>query len=463
MTVSVIARPQSIAGRLLLFSGIFVTLSLVIASLALWLVLKDVVRQQIDQRLDTQIGALGSAITRDATGAISLSPALDGPPFDRPASGWYWQVEADGQYITSRSLMNATLDTPPQRQDLRHLLSGVPAPGKAEDENGGALYVRQVTRSIDGLNVTIAATAPMAALADPALRALLWLVPAMLLLGAVLLMGTIWQIRFGLRPLKTMAADIDAINRGEQLRLPSQPSVELAPLSSNTNALLEINEQRLSATRMQFANLAHGLKSPVASLLLGLDDNNDPDGALRNLASRIDQRIKHHLSAARHVMAAAGNAGSTDLASSVADLHGAISRIHAERQIAFEAVIADNLRVACDASDVEEMLGNLIDNAFKWAASRVVVDASRDGPGILIVVSDDGAGIAADRLDAVMLPGVREDERVAGSGFGLAIVKELAELYGGSLTLEHNLPTGLRAVLRLPAHLQPGDVRVSKA
>jgi signal transduction histidine kinase len=299
--------------------------------------------------------------------------------------------------------------------------------------------------------MTITASAPQAALSDPAIHALLWLVPSMLLLGVVLMAGTIWQIRFGLRPLKSMAADIDAINRGEKTRLPDEVTVELSPLSTKTNALLQSNEERLVGTRTQFANLAHGLKTPVASLLIGLSEGNDPDGALRKLALRIDNRIRHHLGAARRVMSSAGLTPKTNVSSVVADLHGAISLIHAERRIDFCANIAEGLSVSCDERDVEEMFGNLMDNAFKWASSRVVVTAERDGPSVRIAVEDDGPGIPINRLQAVVLPGIREDERVPGDGFGLAIVKEMASLYGGSLSLEVNSPTGLRAILVLPA------------
>jgi signal transduction histidine kinase len=450
MKLVMLKRPNSIAGRLLIFSGIFVTLALVVASVVLWLALKTVIREQIDQRLDTQIGALANAVTKDADGKLTLNATVDGPPFDRPASGWYWQVEGSGQRLASRSLVDGTIAAPPHKQDFLRSLQGIPIPAEGEHE-GQALYLRQTSRSIGGEILTITATAPQRALVDPALRALLWLVPCMLLLGIVLMAGTLWQVRFGLRPLKSMAANIDAINRGERTRLPDEGTAELSPLALKTNALLEANEERLVATRIQFANLAHGLKTPVASLLLALNDTNDPEGPLRGLVTRIDERIKHHLSAARRVMVSTGSSVSTNLARSVANLHLAISQIHAERGIVFSADVAQNLQVACDESDLEEMLGNLLDNAFKWASTRVVVEALREGNVIRISVSDDGPGIRPDRAQAVLLPGVREDERVQGNGFGLAIVTELAGLYGGSLALEPVAPTGLRASLSLPA------------
>jgi signal transduction histidine kinase len=450
MKHSALRGPKSIAGRLLIFSGIFVTLALVVASVVLWLALKTVIREQIDQRLDTQIGALATAVVRDGSGKLILSAPLDTPPFDRAGSGWYWQIESMGQRLTSRSLLQGTINAPPPRQNLLQMITATPSPGEGDD-HGQKLHLRQSTRDVGGTIMTITVSAPQAALADPAIRALLWLAPCMLLLGVVLMVGTLWQIRFGLRPLKSMAADIDAINRGEKSRLPNVPISELAPLASKTNALIESNEERLAATRIQFANLAHGLKTPVASLLLGLNAANDSEGSLRDLVLRIDNRIKHHLSSARRVMVSTSANARTDLALSVANVYGAISLIHADRGIKLRTDVPNGLFVACDEEDVEEMLGNLIDNAFKWASEQVCVAAVRDGPMVRISIEDDGPGIPAERHRDVLRPGVREDERIQGDGFGLNIVVEMVGLYGGSFELAQMSPTGLRAVIVIPA------------
>lgn len=445
---------KSIAGRLLIFSGIFVTLALLVASVVLWLALKNVIREQVDQRLDTQIGALASSVTRDDGGNLKLSTPFDIPPFDRPGSGWYWQIDSAKQHLTSRSLLGGSIDAPPPRQNFLQIMTAIPTPGEAENR-GQKLYLRQAIRDIEGLIVTITVSAPQAALADPAIHALMWLVPSMILLGGILMIGTLWQIRYGLRPLRSMATDIDAINRGEKARLGDMAIIELAPLAAKTNALIETNEERLVATRMQFANLAHGLKTPVASLLLALNGKNDPDDTLRDLVNRIDNRIKHHLSAARRVMASVGMPAGAELSSSISDVYGAVSLIHADRNITFETKVPSGISVACDEKDLEEMLGNLIDNAFKWASTKVLAEAVQDGVLVRIAIEDDGPGIPVGRLQAVLLPGVREDERVSGDGFGLNIVMEMASLYGGSFELANISPTGLRAVLLLPAAKGP--------
>lgn len=455
MSFAVFKRPKpngqtSIAGRLLIFSGLFVTLALVVACLVLWLALKSVIREQVDQRLDTQISALAGSLMRGDDGQLKLSTSLDGPPFDRPGSGWYWQIDSGKQRLTSRSLLRGSIDAPPPRQNFLQIVTAMPTPGEAKDR-GRTLYLRQAIRDVDGVIVTITVSAPQAALADPAIHALLWLVPSMILLGGVLMIGTLWQIRYGLRPLRSMAADIDAINRGEKARLDDRPIRELAPLVAKTNALIDANEERLVATRMQFANLAHGLKTPVASLLLALNGENDPGGPLRDLVGRIDNRIKHHLSAARRVMASVGKPARTEISSVLSGVYHVVNLIHADRNITFETKVPSGLCVACDEKDLEEMLGNLIDNAFKWASNTVLVEAAQDGVWVRIAIEDDGPGIPEERLQAVLLPGVREDERIPGDGFGLNIVMEMASLYGGSFELEQVSPTGLRAVLLLPA------------
>lgn len=455
MTSPISQRPQSIAGRLLLFSGLFVTCVLIVAAVILWLALQSVVREQIDQRLDTQINALAGALVPGGNGRMSLLIPLDAPPFDRPGSGWYWQVESQGQTLVSRSLLQGAITAPPPKSDWRHMVTGMPVPGEGMDNKERALYLRQAVRTIDGKTLTITATAPLDTLVEPVIKAMFWLVPSMLLLGGILLLGTLWQIRFGLRPLKQMTQDLEAIDCGELSRLPAQPTAELTSLSLKTNALIETNAERLAATRMQFANLAHGLKTPVASLLIALDDRNDPEGALRKLTEKIDHRIKHHLSAARRVAAAGSAAASTPVARSVRDVQKAVGLIHADRNIRFELHIAADLAVACDESDLEEMLGNLIENAFKWARSAVTVTARRHGATVEIMIDDDGPGIAQDRLDAVLLPGIREDEHVPGNGFGLTIVKELAELYGGSVSLTNRPQQGLRAQLVLASSVRP--------
>jgi len=442
-------RRASISRRLVGFSLFFVTTTVVVASIILYLIVAGVVREQIDQRLDTQIDGLRGALSVGADGTIALAAALDGPPFDRRGSGWYWQVSGDRLYITSRSLAGQTIDSPPRPFDWRHAFNGEPGPGGRVQLREEDLYVRVAGASIGGKVVEIAVTAPQSALSAPARRALLWLASAMALLGAALVAGIFAQTRYGLRPLRQLTADVSAITAGNLPRLPDINVEELRPVSQAINRLVDQNLQRLTDTRLHFANLAHGLKTPVTSLSLALDSTNDPKGEIRSLVSRIDQRIRHHLARARKT--AAGGIGlSTPIKPCVDDLLLVMSRIYADRGITARCEIDPNLSVTCAEDDLDEILGNLIDNAFKWAKSVVAIWARAEGSMTIVTIKDDGPGMSPEAASQAFLPGKRMDETTPGDGFGLTIAGELVQLYGGTIALSTRDKTGLRCVISLP-------------
>ncbi|MEJ8308180.1 sensor histidine kinase [Agrobacterium larrymoorei] len=449
MRWSLSSRPASIAGRLTAFSAVFVAGAIVIASVILWLIVAGVVREQIDQRLDTQIEGLRSGLAVSASGQLTLTSQLDGPPFDRPGSGWYWQIKSDTSTISSRSLERRALKPGGRQADWRDLASVRPRPGEAEDGNGRGLYTRTLSSRIDGQSVQITASAPEAALTDPAFRSLMWLVPAMALLGITLLIGTYLQVRFGLKPLKRLTTEIGEVSAGDRSALPQGDVEELKPVTIEINRLIALNEKRLEESRIHFANMAHGLKTPVASLTLGLNSDNDPNGGLRDLVYRIDRRIRHHLADARK--SAAGQLADRHvlLRPRLDDLILVLSNIYRDKALSVLCEVEDSASLRCDPEDVNEVLGNLLDNAFKWASTAVKVSSERKGDLVAITITDNGPGISDDRITEAFQPGMRLDESVQGSGFGLGISKEIAELYGGTVTLR-NVTGGFQATVTLP-------------
>lgn len=442
-------RPTSIAGRLTAFSAAFVAGAIFVAAVILWFIVAGVVREQIDQRLDTQIEGLRSALVLDRTGQIGLASELEGPPFDRPGSGWYWQINSGASTLSSRSLDHHNLKPGRRTADWRDLASPRPRPGELEDENGRDLYTRTLLAAIGDKQVEITASAPRSALTDPAFRSLMWLVPAMALLGLTLLIGTYLQVRFGLKPLKRLTADVAEISAGNRAALPAADVEELKPVSSEINRLIALNERRLEDTRVHFANMAHGLKTPVASLTLGLNDDNDPNGSLRDLVQRIDRRIRHHLADARKSAIGQVAQRNVPLRPRIDDLVLVLSNIYRDKSVSVRCNVEDRLAVRCDPEDVDEILGNILDNAFKWASSMVTLSSIQNAGFVDIVIRDDGPGISDDRIKEAFQPGMRLDESVNGSGFGLGIAKELTELYGGSVTLK-NSQDGFQAIIRLP-------------
>jgi signal transduction histidine kinase len=434
--------------RLVGFSLVFVTTTIVVASVILYLIIAGVVREQVDQRLDTQIDGLRGALSVNA-GTLVLATALDGPPFDRQGSGWYWQISGNQQHITSRSLAGQSMDSPPRPFEWRHVFGGEPQRADGVQFRGEELYVRVAAASIGGKAIEISVTAPQSALTAPARRALLWLVPTMAVLGAILVAGVLLQVRYGLRPLRQLTSNVSEITAGSLSRLPDIDVEELRPVAREINRLVDQNAQRLIDTRLHFANLAHGLKTPVASLSLALNSGNDPEGEMRSLVDRIDQRIRHHLARARKT-AAGGTGISTAIKSRIDDLMLVMSRIYADRGITAHCDVDPDLSVACPGEDLDEILGNLIDNAFKWATSSIAISAKIAGSEVVIMIEDDGRGMPPAAVADALLPGKRMDETVPGDGFGLTIASELIQLYGGTITLSNATDAGLQCSLSLP-------------
>ncbi len=450
MNMTRIQGPRTIAGRLIAFSIFYASAALVVASAVLALIVANVVRDQVDQRLSVQIEAVRGSMTVSADGSLAVDGNLDGPPFDRPGSGWYWQVTSAGKRVTSRSLAGASLSNPPQPFDWRSLLTGTPRAGDGRDSLGQGLHFLTSQSFAAGKEVEIIATSPHSALISPVLRSLLLLVPAMLVLGGLLVVGILLQVRYGLSPLRKLAEAVADVSSGRARGLDQPQAEELRPLVGQINRLLEQNQARLAETRLQFANMAHGLKTPVASLYLALNDNADPTGEARRQVDRIDRQIKHHLGRARAGVSAAGLAPATMLRPCVDDIVTMMQKLYVDRDLLITSDVESTVSVACAPQDVDEIMGAMIDNAFKWAKSSVRIVGRADGGEIAIVIEDDGPGIKSDNITEVMNPGVRLDETVPGDGFGLSIAREVCELYGGRVTLM-NLPEGgLSATVVLP-------------
>jgi len=323
--------------------------------------------------------------------------------------------------------------------------------GRVRGWGRGPIEMRGLTVPTGRGAAQIVVGAPVDVVEAP-LRQALWplglsvAIIALVLFGAALL-----QLRLGLRPLGALRASLADVRAGRASHVSGDAPTELQPLVHELNALIDQNAAGLASARGHVANLAHGLKTPLAELHLELaSDGRDPDGRLRAMVDRLDARVRHHLGRAR--AASPGGAGErTLLAPAVEALAVALRRIHAERAIEFSADIPVNLAVAVDAQDLDEMIGNLLDNGWRHASKTIKVRASSDGRMVVLTIDDDGPGLDAAARDAVLIRGKRMDEVGDGHGFGLSIARELAELHGGELALGDSGLGGLRVTLSLPA------------
>ena len=256
------------------------------------------------------------------------------------------------------------------------------------------------------------------------------------------------QVRFGLRPLHRLGAQLEQVRRGDAQRIDTQGlGAEVAPLGEELNALLDHQQRMVARARTSAQDLAHALKTPLSVLATEADgDGTHWRATVREQSARMQASIDRYLAAGL----AADHRQRADVAAVAQALCQLMARVHRERSIAFTAEGIDPaLQFAGASADLEEMLGNLLDNAGRWAQQRVTVEAESSEGQLRIEVRDDGPGLAADALEQVTQRGVRLDEREGSSGLGLAIVGDIAASYGGRLALENAQP-GLRATLWLP-------------
>jgi signal transduction histidine kinase len=452
----------SLQRRLLLAALALVAVALIVAGLAIGLVLHRFVRAQLDSRLDSQLVALAASLERGPGDRLRLDRTLDGPPFDRPRSGWYWQVRQGRGTLRAESLEGRDLRLPEGAapdgsatgRHSRDPDPDRPRPGDGTGPWGEALILRiqVLPPGAGGAPALLVASAPAQALNGPLREAGLALAAILGILGLCLVAGTVAQVRLGLRPLERLRRDVAEVRAGRRPRISGPQPTEIRPLVSEMNALLDQNAANLERARTHVANLAHGLKTPLATLTLALSDRTrDPDGGLADLVGAMDRQVRHHLRRARTAALGGATRARTELAGPLADLRTTFGRLYAEKSLAIDLDLQPGLAVACDPQDIDEMLGNLIDNACQWSRGRVRVSAAATEAGIAVTVADDGPGLDAEAAARAVRPGGRLDESVPGHGFGLSITRELAELYGGGLGLGRSDLGGLSARLVLPA------------
>jgi len=266
-----------------------------------------------------------------------------------------------------------------------------------------------------------------------------------------------FQVRFGLMPLRRLTAGLAAIRAGTAERLEGDFPEEIAPLARETNALIEANREIVERARTHVGNLAHALKTPL-SVMVNEANAHGRDAFADKVKEQADimrDQVARHLERARLAARLTVVGSITEIAPVVTALARTMEKIHRDKGVAVAVEADAQAKFRGERPDLEEMIGNLVDNACKWAASRVAISVAREtsakGPAVCIVVDDDGRGLSPAEREQVAKRGQRLDETKPGSGLGLSIVVELARLYGGGLTLGQAPSGGLRAELVLPA------------
>jgi signal transduction histidine kinase len=280
--------------------------------------------------------------------------------------------------------------------------------------------------------------------------------PAMALVAVLCMLFGFLQVRRGMSPINQLRNRLMAVHKGVTPRVGGSYPAEVQPLVDDLNTLLEERERRVARAVAKAGDLAHGLKTPLA--VLAHEAELVRAAGHEQLAAEIEQQIDlmrrqidYHLAHARASASAASPAARASIAASAEGLVRVLERLHAERDLRIEIDAPASHAFRGQREDLDEMLGNLLDNACKWARTRVRLACSKEGEQIVIAVDDDGPGIEPSMREAVIQRGIRADEAAQGSGLGLAIVRDLAEIHGGSISLEESPMGGARARLTLPA------------
>ena len=265
-----------------------------------------------------------------------------------------------------------------------------------------------------------------------------------------------WQVKNGLSALDDLRKRLGAVRDGREQRVTGAFPTEVSPLVHDLNALLEHREHAVRRAVAKAGDLAHGLKTPLAVLAQEAEradaaGHRDLAASIAQQVDRMRRQVDYHLAQARAAASGAAPGARCPIAASAEPLARTLLRLYAERGVTIDAVVAADHAFRGQREDLDEMLGNLVDNACKWARTRVAIASSAHDGVVVVTVDDDGPGLDASMRQAVLQRGVRADEAAPGSGLGLAIARDIAELYGGSIALDASPLGGLRAKLTLPA------------
>ena len=444
-------RKGSIAASLFWLSAGWLILALVATGFLLTDLYSRALDNSLSDTLEFHVESLTGALLETGN-PLSSDIALTDPRFNRPRSGWYWAIrDADGAvYNLSTSVVGIALPELTELPDMLGRRSAI-----VSDSFGTSMRVVERTVTLAPKTYQIVVTGNLSEILELVgdFRG-----QAFIVLGAVGVMLAVMSAivaRFAMRPIDRLSRAIEAVREGESVAVTGTYPREIAPLAEEVNELLRSNSQIIERARNQVGNLAHGLKTPIAVLR---NEASAKKGALADVvlaeSEKMSTMVSTYLERARLAARTSVVGKKADATMIMLRLTRVMRKIHPEVTVAFQRPDASLPWFRGDEADLEEMAGNLLDNACKWSKGQVGVRLSSErietGTMLLVRIDDNGPGLSEEDAQKVLRRGVRLDEKTPGSGLGLDIVKELVDVYGGSLALKRSALGGLMVELRLP-------------
>lgn len=446
---------RSLRFRLLVAAVVSVSAALVIAGMSLVVMFERHVERRIDSELETYLNQITATVSATTDGRIAFTHNLADPRFNQPLSGLYWQIQDEERptLLRSRSLWDTVIELPEDTLTPgavhEHLL-----PGPA----GQALIVRErqffFQANAEERRIRIAVAVNEQNLVEARNAFATDMLPYLAVMAAVLLLAAWIQVRTGLAPLDSVRRGVTEIRSGAKRRLERVYPDEVMPLVDEMNGLLEAQEQAIERARAWTADLAHGLKTPL--MVLTADSQRLREEGYTTIADDLDQladtmrrRVDRELIRARVRSGIEKRQMRADAGDAVNGIVRTLKRSPRGAVLRWILEVPDGADAAILPEDLTELLGNILENATKWANEAVSVTVSR-GNTILIRIEDDGPGVPEDQLNTLGQRGVRLDEQKQGSGLGLAIARDVSEAYGGALSFHPSPMGGLAVTVQLP-------------
>ena len=443
-------QARSLKFRLITISLAWLAFSLLATGAVLVLLFRAHMQRHFDQTLQSHLEELAAAATIGADGSLNLSWEPADPRFRRPLSGWYWEVRNSQTVKRSRSLLDQDIPRISAKPGALNIFDNIPGPGDSRLRIAAQDTLQPAWNGM----LSIRVAGPCVTVRSDVFIFIGQLAAALITLGLTLGALIAVQITYGLRPLATIRAKLRDLRLGRGSRLAADGPSEIAPLVDELNDLLDERDKMVTQARAEAGNLAHALKTPIAVIRNEASGLPEKQGAaIKAEASKMTRVLEHHLVNARAQIKQRRVPAYASLDRVMEDVRFSLKRIYPERQLEFD--IAEGGAAACAEDDLGEMIGNLADNACKWAARTVRISARRSGGHVLVQIDDDGPGLTDEQRAQVLARGKRLDESMPGHGLGLSIATKLATLHGGTLSLARSEMGGLAVSLDLPAAVAP--------
>lgn len=433
---------KSLRARFILLSAVWISVILGLSIAVLYILTQRHFVGQYTNTLSTHAHTLSTYWQSEPAQVGRLPAGLD-PRYQQPNSGWYWQVESKGEVTTSPSLAG----------DRVPALMDIPVRTPTEVETLFGLDVVVIRYEVD-------LGQPESSYLLLALDEELWEEPYeeinevysrfLLVLGVGLVLASAGLVFLGLKPLTALRANIQAVHSGQATRLEGQYPTELQVLVDDVNTLIETQSANMERARQYAGDLAHGLKTPLSVLdVSSQSEATLPSTIVAQQVSTMREMVDYHLTKARAAAVAFAGASSADVTPALESLITVMARLHPQISLVFDAQ-GMSPRVAMDPRDLNEVLGNILDNACKWASTEVEITVDVHTDAVSVRMSDDGPGVPETQIATIFQRGKRLDEKTPGTGLGLSIVQVILEAYGGTIVMSRSMKNGLSVEMILP-------------